>query len=163
LGSGVSGDLGIPKWKDLIDQLEAKLSYPKGKSPESYRAEQLFQFYSRKLIAELGWTDRNKMEAAINVGWRSVVSGTLYKNFPKGGGGLNVKSYQEKIDAHPYLSELARLAASLQLVVSHNFDDALECAIDLDKTVTASPGMRTQWENIVWGIIPMSECSLRGD
>ena len=43
LGSGVSDDLGIPKWTDLIKQIDCDLSYDSGGAPESYRAEQLFQ------------------------------------------------------------------------------------------------------------------------
>jgi hypothetical protein len=46
------------------------------------------------------------------------------------------------VQEHPYLGALGRLARQAQLVVTHNFDDGLEVAIDLDPAVEAPPGRR---------------------
>ena len=54
LGSGVSDELKIPKWVKLIEQIDSKLNYNSKGSPESYRAEQLFQHYKKKETDELG-------------------------------------------------------------------------------------------------------------
>lgn len=142
LGSGVSDDLGIPKWKDLIERIEIKLGYQSGSSPESYRAEQLFQHYKINKVEELNWSDRDKIDAAVLSGWREVVSSCLYEVFLNAKGRLDPDAYRQKIRQHPYLSALGSLARKSQLVVTHNFDDALEVAIDMDPTTTAQPNRR---------------------
>jgi hypothetical protein len=142
LGSGVSDDLGIPKWKDLIDRIEKKLDYSSGNDPESYRAEQLFQHYRKKKIDELSWTVRERIDAAILSGWRDIVGSCLYAAYQNKNGKFKADAYREKIDQHPYFRALGILARKSQLVVTHNFDDALEVAIDMDPTVTAKPNRR---------------------
>ena len=142
LGSGVSGDLGIPTWTDLIKKIDEKLCYDSSGSPESYRAEQLFQHYKRKKTDELQWSSRDQLNAAITAGWRGVVLQCLYDKFREKNGELDLKghkedelnlaAYEKKIKDHPYLSNLGRLARHAQLVVTHNFDDALEVAIDIN-------------------------------
>src|SRR5215471_9090165 len=57
LGSGVSDDLGIPRWKELIKQIDLQLAYDSDGAPESYRAEQLFQHYKATREAELQWSE----------------------------------------------------------------------------------------------------------
>jgi hypothetical protein len=140
LGSGVSDDLGIPKWKDLIERIETKLDYNSGKAPESYRAEQLYQHYKKKTIKELDWSNKERMDAAILSGWRETVASCLYSAFGNKKG--HADAYREKINQHPYLMALGGLARKSQLVVTHNFDDALEVAIDMDQTVAALPNRR---------------------
>jgi hypothetical protein len=142
LGSGISDDLGIPKWRALIEQIESKLNYNSGGAPESYRAEQLFQHYKRKRIEELGWTNENRLNAAVTAGWRETVAECLYRKFRAANGKLNYTAYEKKIREHPYLKNLGTLARTAQLVVTHNFDDALEVAIDIDPTVSAKPNRR---------------------
>jgi chloramphenicol 3-O-phosphotransferase len=142
LGSGVSNDLGIPKWKALIEGIETKLGYDSGNAPESYRAEQLFQHYKKIKIGELGWFNSGRMDAAILSGWRETVGSCLYFAFRSKNGKFNADAYKEKIRQHPYLIALGRLARKSQLVVTHNFDDALEVAIDTDPTVAAQPNRR---------------------
>ena len=132
LGSGVSDGLRIPRWKDLLSQIETLLDYDSGGAPESYRAEQLFQHYRKKRAGELGWPSGLRLDAAITAGWREVVAECLYTKFRGKNGRLNSTAYEEKIKGHPYLSRLGKLAQNAQLVVTHNFDDALEVAIDLD-------------------------------
>jgi len=148
LGSGVSDSLGIPKWKQLIEKLEEKLSYDSRGAPESYSAEQLFQHYKKRKSHQLGWTKSDRLDAAITAGWRDVVGQCLYTNFRGKNGRPNQSAYKEKIKLHPYLSRLGRLAQDAQLVVTHNFDDALEVAIDLDPSMTAPPNRRyhTFWK-----------------
>jgi hypothetical protein len=141
LGSGISDDLGIPKWKLLIDQIAQKLSYDSGGAPESYRAEQLYQHYKRKRSDELGWANNERLDAAILAGWRETVAGCLYASFRKKSR-PNFASYRDKIKNHPYLGALGKLARTAQLVVTHNFDDALEVAIDMDPTASAEPNRR---------------------
>src|SRR5438874_4481536 len=148
LGSGVSDSLGIPKWNELIKLIESQLEYSSGSAPESYRAEQLFQHYKKKKTDEFGWASGERLEAAITAGWRDVVAGCLYKKFRGNNGQLNLSAYREKIKQHPYLSGLGKLAQDAPLVVTHNFDDALEVAIDLDPSFAAPPNRRYHsfWE-----------------
>jgi hypothetical protein len=142
LGSGVSDSLKIPKWEKLIKQLELQLEYNSGGAPASYRAEQLFQHYKKNRADQLGWQSGEKLDAAITAGWRDVIAGCLYTNFRGKNGKLNRSAYEIKIEQHPYLSRLGKLAQDAALVVTHNFDDALEVAIDLDKSVTAPTNRR---------------------
>lgn len=132
LGSGVSASLGIPKWAELIDSIEKRLGYSSGNAPESYRAEQLFQHYKKGRVSELGWSNGRTLEAAVTSGWRETVANCLYESFRDSSGNINLGIYRERIEQHPYLRQLGRLALSSELVVTHNFDDALELAIDIE-------------------------------
>lgn len=142
LGSGISDDLKIPKWRPLIERIEKKLNYESGASPESYRAEQLFQHFKRGQVEALDWRNRERIDAAVMAGWRETVSTCLYQIFLDPKGKLDQEAYREKIRRHPYLGALGKLARRLQLVVTHNFDDALEVAIDMDPTSDAPPNRR---------------------
>jgi hypothetical protein len=142
LGSGVSYDLGIPKWTELINKIDNKLVYGSSDAPESYRAEQLFQHYRGRRIKQLERLGGDQLNAAVTAGWRDLVRQCLYGEFRDENGELNLgghkedeldqKLYETKIKSHPYLGDLGKLALRAQLVVTHNFDDALEVAIDLD-------------------------------
>jgi dephospho-CoA kinase len=140
LGSGVSEDLKIPKWRDLVDAIDAELGYDSSGAPESHRAEQQFQHYKINKTAELiGWHP-NRIAAAVTSGWREVVASRLYSNFPGAIGSsteaydASLEAYNDSIKKHPYLMKLGKLAQSARLVVTHNFDDALEVAIGLDSS-----------------------------
>jgi hypothetical protein len=142
LGAGISDDLEIPRWTQLIAEIETQLSYKSGTAPESYRAEQLFRHYRKKKIHELGWPGGEPLDAAVATGWREIVAKCLYKNFFARNGKLDLTAYQDKIKKHPYLVKLGKLAHEAQLVVNHNFDDALEVAIDLDPSILEPPNRK---------------------
>ena len=142
MGAGVSHDLKLPRWGALIDGIEAALDYKTGNAPEAYRAEQLFQHYKGIRTRELGWEPGDNLNAAIVAGWRNVVAQRLYSEFQNADGTLSVVTYQKKIEEHPYLTKLGKLARDAVLVVTNNFDDALECAVDLDPSVETSEGRR---------------------
>jgi hypothetical protein len=72
---------------------------------------------------------REISEAEVNSGWRKIVSDILYKEFFEEEGQVDPKKFSGAIDSHPYLREIAKIAGELELVVSHNFDNALEWAI----------------------------------
>ncbi|MCP5412116.1 MAG: SIR2 family protein [Alphaproteobacteria bacterium] len=131
LGAGVSRGLKIPDWYALLEAMEANLAYkPSGKDgPQSYRGEQLFQFYRKKRIAEFVIADREVRDAAINTGWRRMVSKHLYREYIKADGKVDLAAFQAAIEGHAYLRELARIAIDLELVITHNFDNALEMAV----------------------------------
>src|ERR1700761_85013 len=141
LGAGVSDDLEIPQWKKLIDQIEIELSYNSGEAPETYRAEQLYQHYKKEKADKLGWKAGDNLNAAVGSGWRAMVAKCLYSNFRALDAELDLNAYTQKIEKHPYLLQLGKLARNAALVVTHNFDDALEYAIDLNP-MSGTPGRR---------------------
>jgi hypothetical protein len=135
LGAGVSRDLDIPDWRKLLDEVEAQVKFDgkSGGGPESYRGEQLFQFFRMERFAVLEWASRNIAEAGINSDWRKIVSAILYRAFYEGGE-IDPQKFTKAIDDHPYFREMAKIAGELDLVVSHNFDNALEWAISTEPT-----------------------------
>ena len=106
------------------------MNYDSAGAPDSYRAEQLFQHYKRKKASELAWTQTARLDAAVTAGWRTLVASCLYKDFGIDSG-FDVASYERMILSHPYMRSLGGLAKRAELVVTHNFDDALESSIDL--------------------------------
>jgi hypothetical protein len=75
-------------------------------------------------------------------GWREVVSKCLYSQFRDPDGKAKKDEYTAKVRSHPYLPNLGKLARSAALVITHNFDDALEHAIALDPATADTPAGR---------------------
>src|SRR5262249_33238801 len=134
LGAGISSELEIPPWTKLLGEMEKRLTYqPKGSSvPESYRGEQLFQFFRKQKREQLSFASREIVDAGVNTDWRQVVSEILYEKYLKADGKVDLAAFTKAIDTHPYLRALAHIAGNLELVISHNFDNALEVAVATD-------------------------------
>lgn len=148
LGAGISNDLKIPTWATLLETMERTLAYSRDGShvPESYRGEQLYQYFRKKKSEELDFAPRAIKEAGVNTDWRQVVSGILYQAYIEGGK-VDVEAFVAAIDRHPYLRDIAHIAAKHELVISHNFDGALEMAISTDPK-NSTPANRRY--NVFW-------------
>jgi hypothetical protein len=135
LGAGISCDLKIPTWEELLAEIEQRVSYDGQSSPgpESYRGEQLFQYFRKNKSRELQREEKRIAEAGVNSDWRQIVSNILYKEYLDGDR-VDVEKFSQAINAHPYLRDIARIAKDLELVVTHNFDNALELAVDTEPT-----------------------------
>jgi hypothetical protein len=130
LGAGVSNELHVPGWSRLLDAVEQKILFDGKipKAPESYRGEQLYQFFRMERTRQLNWAQRGITEAEVNADWRIIVSEILYDKYLVNGE-VHQDRFREAIEAHPYLRALARVARQLELVITHNFDNALEWTI----------------------------------
>lgn len=132
LGAGVSRPLGLPKWKDLVKDLQDYIAeqYPgsltqiHGSLP--YQSQVLFQMFERALLCDNEIRSLNEQERNIEVRvrWRRLIHSMLYKKLP------NDESFQENLAAHPYLRTLTYVAKRSPLTVTYNFDDAIERILD---------------------------------
>jgi hypothetical protein len=135
LGAGISCDLKIPTWKVLLTEIEKRVSYDGQFSPgpESYRGEQLFQYFRKNKSDELPQLEKRIAEAGVNSDWRQIISSILYTEYLNGDQ-VDVEKFTQAINAHPYLRDVAKIAMNLELVVTHNFDNALEFAVAAEPT-----------------------------
>jgi hypothetical protein len=131
LGSGVSRSLKLPLWPELLETVRREVGFD-GRSlggAEPYRGEQLFQYFRAGKLKNYAPASAAVAEAAVHTEWRKIVSKALYGNFLDDFGDPSAQAFKLAIEKHPYIAALASVALELDLVVTHNFDDALEEAI----------------------------------
>ena len=144
-GSGISKDLGIPNWEELVGLLandpavdgEAvrKTAPPRAGLP--YRTEMLFEHYKRRRYTDANEADRHtrKLDIKIASEWREIIRQHLYAKA--------TNNIAEALANHPYLRAYLPLLRSSYMTVTYNFDNLIEQALSHTKKEKESRGFET--------------------
>ena len=129
LGSGVSQSAGLPSWSALLAGIDEQLTKLGVLSRDikheaaPLQAQILFSRFRTYQESASGFAsiEPGHREAKILSEWRNLLKGVLYKATP---------TLEVILDGHPYFSALASLCYSTPIVVTYNFDDLLELALN---------------------------------
>lgn len=128
LGSGISRNLEIPNWKELVDKLAAHPDIcgtellsnvaPRGGLP--YRTQLLFEHFRRRKYEEdfQDESQTTEIEAKIHLLWSKILRDVLYEKVSR--------PLNEYLSDHPYLEEFLPIIRNSQMTVTYNFDDFIE-------------------------------------
>ncbi|MFB9136044.1 SIR2 family protein [Vibrio olivae] len=144
LGAGLSLSAGFPSWTKLLSSISKKMhdsginGEHRDNNAEPMQAQYLFSRFKNhhELSDDFCTLDPMLHEPEIATKWRDLLRQSLYENV----GNLN-----NKIDDHPYLNELAKLCHKVPLVVSYNYDELLEKALNKNKDSEDTIGYYTAW------------------
>jgi hypothetical protein len=128
LGAGVSRNANLPDWKSLVEGITASLTArgisaaDNSKESLPVQIQVLFALFRETVFAlpELRELEDPYREAEVASRWRHLVHKVLY---------AGITDVEFAMTAHPYLARLFALSYKLPLVVSYNFDDLLERAL----------------------------------
>ncbi|EGQ9576183.1 hypothetical protein F3S07_23975, partial [Vibrio alginolyticus] len=144
LGAGLSLSAGFPSWPNLLNSISKKMHSSgingehRENNAEPMQAQYLFSRFKNHHESSDDFCKLDPMlhEPEIATKWRDLLRQSLYENV----GDLN-----DEIDNHPYLNELAKLCHKVPLVVSYNYDELLEKALNKNKNSEDTIGYYTAW------------------
>lgn len=135
LGAGISIDLKLPMWGELLDKIKAVISQ---KIPEASSIQdppgkaalilfEMFSSYKKEEVKKLPEYDNAFLvDKKILSDWREMIHGALYSN-------INESNRRALIDAHPYFKQLIEFAKTSEITVNYNFDDFIEFGLSQDE------------------------------
>ncbi|MCQ4232215.1 SIR2 family protein [Pseudomonas stutzeri] len=134
LGAGISIDLKLPTWNELLDKIKSKIAQrvpealavndPPGKA--ALILFEMFCSYRKEEIAQLpGYENAFLVDKKILSDWRGMIHDALYSNTAEG-------NRRSLIDGHPYFRELVEFAKKSEITVNYNFDDFIEFGLSQD-------------------------------
>jgi hypothetical protein len=138
LGAGVSRSAKLPDWIKLLGKIGAKIEQLQGTPGANIttqsapmQAQILLSRYRqyRETQGDLANIEASHREAVVASDWRSLVRDALYERVTDPQKPLDQTTIKQEVDNHEYLSNLARLARQVPIVVNYNFDDLLERAL----------------------------------
>ena len=128
LGAGISFDLKLPMWGDLLSSIKANvgLRVPEANSIEGAPGKvalilfEMFCSYRKQEISLLeGYDNAFVVDKKLLSEWREMIHEALYKN-------TDAAQRRSRIDAHPYFKRLIEFARKSEVTVNYNFDDYIE-------------------------------------
>lgn len=151
LGAGISIDLKLPMWGDLLSKMKMVISQknPDASSiqdPPGKAALILFEMFSSYRKEELNkvpeYDNAFLVDKKILSDWREIIHAALYSN-------ITDDSRRSLIDTHPYFKQLIEFAKKSEITVNYNFDDFIEFGLsqeDLNPSKNERP-YQTIWSH----------------
>ena len=148
-GAGISMDVGVPGWMELVDRLaeepsdlaqDIKHLKQKGLSLE-YLGQILYHRLKSGIEDEIEDKDsQERREAHLRNKWATSIQKAIYRDVPR--------YYDEILQKHPYLSEIRDFSRKLSLIINFNFDDILDESIG--HQIKQSRHDETRQFTVVW-------------
>lgn len=125
LGAGISWDLDLPLWGDLINRIKTLMQ---DSAPEVITVndapgkaafvlfEMFFSYRKREIIAENQYSSDVLIERKILADWRKIIHQALYQ-------GIDNAKRKKILNDHPYFIEMLEFIKHSELTVNYNFDD----------------------------------------
>ena len=153
LGAGVSIDIGLPSWKQLVNLIAQTDEISKlgividsNRDPVS-NAQLLFQAYKSDMLEKCSEEDiaYNKIEMKIRAQWQKIVHNALYKNIEP--------SITSLVPTNHYLWSLVEIIKKTPMTINYNFDDTIQRLLSASRKSAAEKenrGYTTLWNSNVF-------------
>lgn len=135
LGAGVSWDLDLPLWGELINRIKTSMqdSAPEVSTINDAPGkaalvlfEMFFSYRKKEIIASNQYTSDVLIERKVLADWREIIHQALYQ-------GTDNAKRKNVLKDHPYFIEMLEFIKHSELTVNYNFDDYIEYGLSCEK------------------------------